>query len=323
MILRKLLSASVIALAISAAPVAASAQTGGLPEAVSPVVSPFPTTIDLMRCLVGQGVVLTSGHRAGPEPGYPENAIETAAHTLAQAPVLIEMDARTTRDGVLVFMHDDTLERTTTGAGAVGAHSLAELQALRLKDDEGTVTDFSIPTLTQTLEFMRGRGILAIDVKEDASIPAIAEAVRAADARNYTLINLYRPSQARAFHRIDPQLSLIHPVNSLADLEVLQLVGVNLRALTAWTGIDRIDPRDQSLWAALRREGVPVMFATLFVADRDVAAGGGGEIFNGLADDGVDVIPTDHHLEAFAILDGRRNTGAGLAACGALGKSRH
>lgn len=323
MTLRKFLSASAVALAITAAPVAASAQAAGLPDTLSPVVNPFPTTIDLMRCLVRQGVVLTSGHRAGPEPGYPENAIETAAHTLAQAPVLIEMDARTTRDGVLVFMHDDTLERTTTGSGAVGEHSLAQLQALRLKDDEGTVTAFSTPTLTQTLEFMRGRGILAIDVKEDASIPAIAEAIRAADARNYTLINLYRPSQARAFHRIDPQLSLIHPVNSLGDLEVLQLVGVNLQSLSAWTGIDRVDARDQPLWAALRREGVPVMFATLFLADRDVAAGGGARIFNGLANEGVDVIPTDHHLEAFAVLDARRSMGAGLAACGALGKPRH
>lgn len=322
MTLRMLLSASAIALAITATPVAASAQSGGLPEAVSPVVNPFPTTIDLMRCLVRQGVVLTSGHRAGPEPGYPENAIETAAHTLAQAPVLIEMDARTTRDGVLVFMHDDTLERTSTGSGAVGEHTLSELQALRLRDNEGAATAFSVPTLTQTLEFMRGRGILAIDVKEDASIPAIAEAIRAADARNYTLINLYRPSQARAFHRIDPQLSLIHPVNSPGDLEVLQLVGVNLQALSAWAGIDRFDARDQPLWAALRREGVPVMFATLFVADRDIAAGNGSDIYNGLAEAGVDVIPTDHHLEAFAALDARRSTGAGLAACGALGERR-
>ncbi|MBA4804812.1 MAG: glycerophosphodiester phosphodiesterase family protein [Brevundimonas sp.] len=317
MTLRRLLAASAVALAMSAAPLAASAQTGALPAAASPVVNPFPTTTDLMRCLVRQGVVLTSGHRAGPAPGYPENAIETAAHTLAQAPMLIEMDARVTRDGVIVFMHDDTLDRTSTGSGPVGARTLAELQTLRLKDDGGAVTGFPIPTLTQTLEFMRGRGILAIDVKEDAAIPAIAEAIRAADARNYTLINLYRPSQARAFHRIDPGLSLIHPVSSLGDLEVLRLVGVNLQALSAWTGIDRFDPRDESLWAALRREGVPVMYATLFAADRDVAAGKGPEIFNGLADAGVDVIPTDHHLEAFAVLDARRSAGAGLAACGA------
>lgn len=60
------------------------------------------------------------------------------------------------------------------------------------------------------------------------------------------------------------------------------------------------------------------MFATLFAADQDVAAGAGAETYNGLADAGVDVIPTDHHLEAFSVLDARRSTAAGLAACGAL-----
>lgn len=312
----KFLAAGVLALSVCASAVRAAP----LPEPVAPVANPFPTTTGLMRCLTQHGVALTSGHRGGPEAGYPENAIETVAHTLSKAPMLIEMDARTTRDGALVFMHDDTLARTTTGSGTVNAHTLADLRALKLKDNAGTELPARIPTLKETLDFIRGRGILVIDIKEDSSIPPIVEAIRAADARGYTLINLYRPSQARAVHRIDRQISITHPVSNLDDLEVLRLVGVNLDVLSAWTGIDRIDARDPALWSALRKAGIPVMFATLFIADRDVPAGAGPELYGKLADQGVDVIATDHHLQAFSVLDKRRNTAAGLAACGALGK---
>jgi glycerophosphoryl diester phosphodiesterase len=311
--------AAALAVLAAVAPIpATAADPTGLPPAAAPVDNPFSTTTGLMRCLADQGVVLTSGHRGGPAPGYPENAIETAAHTLSQAPVLIEMDERTTRDGVLVFMHDDTLGRTSTGEGKVSDHTLAELQALRLEDDDGRATDFVIPTLPATLEAMRGRGILVIDVKEDAAIPAIVAAVQAADARDYVLVNLYRPSQAMTLHRIDPTISLVHPVSNLADLVVLERLGVNLDNVSAWVGIDGYDPRDPALWAALRARGMPIMFATLFFADRAVA-GGDHDIYGELADLGVNVIPTDHHLEAFAALEARRAAAEGLRACGSLG----
>ena len=63
---------------------------------------------------------------------------------------MLEMDVRLTRDGEVVVIHDDTVDRTTDGTGAVSSMSLAQLQALdagaRFLDPAG------VPTY-------RGRGV--------------------------------------------------------------------------------------------------------------------------------------------------------------------
>ena len=43
---------------------------------------------------------------------------------------MIEIDVQLTRDGQLVVIHDDELQRTTTGRGLVREHTLAEVKAL-------------------------------------------------------------------------------------------------------------------------------------------------------------------------------------------------
>ncbi|MCZ7673969.1 MAG: glycerophosphodiester phosphodiesterase family protein [Chloroflexi bacterium] len=51
------------------------------------------------------------------------------------------MDVHATQDGVLVLMHDDTVDRTTDGSGAIQAMTLAEIKALDAghywTDDDG------------------------------------------------------------------------------------------------------------------------------------------------------------------------------------------
>lgn len=286
-----------------------------LPEPAVPIAPRDGRTADLLRCVSDADLVLTSGHRGGPAPGYPENALETAAHTLSQGPMLIEMDVRTTRDGVLVMMHDDTLDRTTTGEGAVSDHTWAELQDLRLVDNEGNESDFRIPRLVDVIAWMRGRGVLAIDLKEDASIPAVARAVAEADAHAFTMVSTYRPAQAMLVHRSDPRITITHPVNIPEDLEVLRRVGVNMEVLTAWAGLEGYDARAPQLWAELDRQGIPVLFATLFFGDRDMEATGDYGLFEELAAQGVDIIPTDLHMEAFRTVTAPRDPASVLARC--------
>lgn len=286
-----------------------------LPAPVTPVSAIRPSVIELLRCMAAQGVTLTSGHRGGVAPGYPENAIETVAHTLSQAPMLIEVDVRTSLDQVLVMMHDETLDRTTTGQGAVGDHSWEDLQSLYLVDGDKTVTSFRIPTLTAMLEAMRGRGVLALDVKEEASIPFIARAIADADAHGYAFVNVYRPSQAMILHDVDPRITIMLPVKTREDLEVLRRVGVNLNAMGAWVGIEGFDKRDPALWEELEQAGIPQTFATLFRADAQIRELGDASLFAELADQGVDVIATDLHLLAYQTLSARQDTSAALSRC--------
>jgi len=70
-----------------------------------------------------------SGYFAGPKPrvfGHrgaaalaPENTLPSFALALALGADALELDVHGSRDGVIVVIHDDTLERTTNGQGAV------------------------------------------------------------------------------------------------------------------------------------------------------------------------------------------------------------
>ena len=65
----------------------------------------------------GNGSIIVSGHRGGYEEGYAENCIEGLENVLKQMPAFFEIDPRLTKDGVIVLMHDATLDRTTTEIG--------------------------------------------------------------------------------------------------------------------------------------------------------------------------------------------------------------
>lgn len=286
------------------------------PPSVS--IAPYEgSAVEILRCLANERVTITSGHRGGVGPGYPENAIETFAHTLSQAPMLVEVDVRATKDGELVLMHDETLERTTTGKGKVSEHTLADILKLNLVDPSGKVTPYRVPTLAEAIDAVRGRGIMAIDLKVDATLPAIAKAIKAADAYPFTFVNLYRPSQAMILHRIDREITIQVPVSTVEDLEVLRAIGVNMNVVTAWTGIEVYDQRPLELWAILRRLEMPNMFATLFAADQEIEKTGDATIFSELAEQGVDVIPTDLHLIAYEVLSSVRDVDAAFMHCAA------
>lgn len=94
-------------------------------EAASLAPSNLPAFFD---CLRESGNALVAAHRGGPGPGYAENALPTLEHTTDATPALLEIDIARTRDNVLVLMHDDTVDRTTDGSGAVRDLTLAQVQ---------------------------------------------------------------------------------------------------------------------------------------------------------------------------------------------------
>ena len=78
-----------------------------------------------------------SGYFSGPRPrlyGHrgaaglaPENTLPSFQRAIADGAELLELDVHATRDGVVVVIHDPTLERTTDGSGSVRDLSFAEL----------------------------------------------------------------------------------------------------------------------------------------------------------------------------------------------------
>lgn len=134
-------------------------------------------------CLREAGATAVSAHRGGPGPGFAENAIPTFENTLRQAPgAFLEVDIARTADGVLVLMHDDRAERTTTGAGAIAELDMAQLLALSLEDDDGRRVDARVPTLREALDWADGRAVLELDIKRGVRYEDVISDVEAAGA---------------------------------------------------------------------------------------------------------------------------------------------
>jgi glycerophosphoryl diester phosphodiesterase len=86
----------------------------------------------------------------------PENTLVAFRRAEALGAHMIELDVQLSRDGEVVVMHDDTLERTTDGRGALVTHTLAELR--RLDAGRWFGEPFAgerIPTLAEVLNEIR------------------------------------------------------------------------------------------------------------------------------------------------------------------------
>ena len=72
---------------------------------------------------------LLIGHRGYPAR-YPENTLASFEGAMQAGCDMIELDVTLTKDRKVVVIHDDTLDRTTTGKGPVRGHALAEIKRL-------------------------------------------------------------------------------------------------------------------------------------------------------------------------------------------------
>ena len=132
--------------------------------------APVLLLLALVLVAAQQPQVVTIAHR-GLNQAYPENTIPAFEGALAAGADFIETDIRTTRDGVLVVIHDGTVDRTTNGTGRVRDFTLAELQAL----DAGgwfapEFTGLRVPTFLEVARLVSSQGrSLYIDFKDGAS----------------------------------------------------------------------------------------------------------------------------------------------------------
>jgi glycerophosphoryl diester phosphodiesterase len=104
------------------------------------------------------------GHR-GASGHAPENTMAAFRRAVEMGASYIETDLHLTRDARIVAIHDSTLDRTTSGHGAVHAKSLEELRLLDagawFKSSNGeSFSGEIIPTIDEILQFSRRHDIV-------------------------------------------------------------------------------------------------------------------------------------------------------------------
>ncbi|WP_068863035.1 glycerophosphodiester phosphodiesterase family protein [Erythrobacter dokdonensis] len=257
----------------------------------------------MLDCFEAAGQTLVSAHRGGPTPGLPENAIATMDALLAAHPAIMEVDVARSADGVHFLLHDDRLDRTTTGTGEAAAQDWAALSQLKLRDNWGWVTPYAIPTLAEALAWARGRTVLQLDFKRSADYAQVIEAVRTAGMANAVILIVYSPAQAKALHDLAPEMLLSVSIDAPGDVDALKAAGIPEDRMVAFTGT-RL-PRPE-LYRELDRADIEVIFGTLGRPPRSLDAVidryGLDERYAELGREGVDILATDRPREAAAAL---------------------
>lgn len=271
----------------------------GQGAAVTPLHRILPRTAQDLQSLLhfqtGRAACV-SAHRGGPAKGFPENCIATFEHTLQSTFAFLEVDPRRTQDGAIVLFHDDTLERTSTGAGRVIDFTLAELKQLRLKDTAGSTTSFQIATLDEAIEWARGKTVLVLDQKDVTAIER-AEIVTRHKAEAHVMLIVTGFKDAAAVHKLNPNIVMEVMIPNVAKAAAFDQTGIPWRNVVAFVG--HTPPEDTALYAYIHGKGTCCMIGTSRNLDRKIIQGEVADIrelepaYTAFLRRGADIIETD------------------------------
>jgi glycerophosphoryl diester phosphodiesterase len=146
--------------------------------------------------------VIITGHR-GSLGTEPENTLRSFRRAVADGCDEIELDLRVTADGELVIMHDATVDRTTSGTGAVEELTFAELRAL----DAGLGEQ--VPTWAETVAAIDVR--FQAEVKAEAAVPLLAQSLKSDPTlAERTLVTSFHPEILLAVREAFPDVTTGH-----------------------------------------------------------------------------------------------------------------
>ncbi len=162
-----------------------------------------------VSAIVGNPVVEAPqviAHRGG-RAYQPENTMAAFAQAVEDGADWLEFDVQMSNDGVLVVIHDETVDRTTNGTGAVADLTLSELKALDAGDGQ------HIPTFAEVIDLAAEAGVRILpEAKSPRLYPGIEAAmidvITAAGYTEWTVVQSFDARALETLHRLDPDLQL-------------------------------------------------------------------------------------------------------------------
>lgn len=178
---------------------------------------------------------------------YPENTL-LAFEKAAELDGLtgIELDIQFTKDGEMVVIHDERVDRTTEGIGYVRDYTLSEIKKLHIYADENP--NQSIPTISEVLDLLkdRMRNGLKVNIELKNSVypyegmeEKIVELIRQYGLQQNIVYSSFSALSLEKIRDIDVQAEL-----GILDMKVSDCLyklkgGCGAEALHAyWQGID-------------------------------------------------------------------------------------
>lgn len=138
----------------------------------------------------GSNDVIVIAHRACWEKA-PENSLAAIEACVDLGVDMVELDVRRTADGVLVLMHDERVDRTTNGSGAVSDLTFEQIKRLRLREgvggEDAAMTSLAVPTFEQAMLAAKGRILVNLDAKADVYTDAF-DTLTATDTADHIIM---------------------------------------------------------------------------------------------------------------------------------------
>ncbi len=178
------------------------------------------------------------GHR-GYRARYPENTLPSFSAAMTAGADMIELDVTLSRDRTVVVIHDDTLNRTTSGFGPVHQATLQDIKKL----DAGNwfnprFAGESLPTLEEVLILAGGKILINVEIKSsawEAGFPAdaierqVVDLIIRHDLVNTTLVSSFHPGYLEniAHMPVHPEIAFITDRSAPPDtLDICKRLGV-------------------------------------------------------------------------------------------------
>jgi glycerophosphoryl diester phosphodiesterase len=164
--------------------------------------------------------VLNIGHR-GASGSSPENTLASFRGAIDAGAQMCELDVRLTRDGVPIVIHDETVDRTTDGCGAVADFTLEEIKRL----DAGGWFDrrFAgerIPTLDEVFTAVKGRCALNIELKAGNTERQVCELIRKYGTMESSIVSSFEWDLLWRVREIEPAVR----IGLLAEADPARLI---------------------------------------------------------------------------------------------------
>lgn len=141
----------------------------------------------------------------------PENTLAGIESAIKLGADAIEIDVHTTSDGVVVLLHDDTVDRTTDGTGDIREMTLESARRL----DAGArqfapkFAGARIPTLAEVIALTKGKVLLQIEVKQAQIEEQVAQAVRDANAIGDCETHSFGAGIVKAMRAVEPRMASV------------------------------------------------------------------------------------------------------------------
>jgi glycerophosphoryl diester phosphodiesterase len=221
----------------------------------------------------------------------PEDTLSAYRAGIAMGVDIVETDPRPTSDGVIVNIHDTTVDRTTDGTGEVSKMTFEELRKLHVKNDRELAGDFScdrIPTLEEVLVTSRGRALVLVDANKSDRVDAMVEAIKKADALEWAVFDTDDLTKIDRALAIEPRLMIQPRAQKLEDVApILAKYATHVPVFLEISSA--VFPKGA---AEAHAAGTRVL-TNVFVADVGVKTGDDRKVYLGFFTAGADALQTE------------------------------